>query len=155
MTDHPAAQAIRMLEHGWPGRMTPETAALYLDGLGDLPAGALVAAVRTLLRTSEYRPSVALVRQEAGRQGAGAAPGDLEAMAQALELLRYREQLRHVNGSGYEAQRPAVHPAVERVCLAAGLTLDDVRWRQTFRAAWQEATINGGMVPQLGDGSAT
>lgn len=129
------ASVVRMLEYGWSQKFTPEMAALYLQGLADLDVEAAQRAVQRLLRTEDYRPSVAAVRREIASEGL---PSVDEALRQAEEWLRYRESRRFVNGSGYKPVRPTVHAAVREACL--GLSGLAPRWQERFVAAWRNGS---------------
>ena len=133
------AMAVRMLEAGWGARFTPETASLYLDGLADLDAAATVQAVRRLLRSEEFRPSVARVRREVEAADRGSVE---EALAQAEALLGWRDSIRFVNGSGWTPERPVVASGVLAAC--EGLRLD-YGWRERFLAAWRNASTTGAL----------
>lgn len=124
--------AIRMLEAGWSQPFSEQQAALYLDGLSDLPGEAVQAAVRRLVRVEEYRPSVAAVRRCVAADGA---PDVQEALRQAEMLLRWREQRRFVNIER-SAREPVVHVSVREIC-------DGVRgrvfgWREVFVREWKQ-----------------
>ena len=133
------AMAVRMLEAGWGARFSPETASLYLDGLADLDPAATVQAIRRLLRSEEFRPSVARVRREVEAADTDSVE---TALAQAESLLGWRQANQFVNGSGWAPERPMVSPAVLAAC--EGLRLD-YGWRERFLAAWRNGTTNGAL----------
>ena len=122
---------VKMLEFGWSPGISQEQAVMYLTGLGDLDPTEAQRAVLRLLRTEEYRPSVARVRREVL---SGGLPEFTVALAQAEALLRYRDGLRYVNGSGYRPSEPEVHPVVVEVCRGLGLSRD---WRGEFSRRWK------------------
>jgi hypothetical protein len=129
------AAVVRMLEYGWPQKFSPEMALLYIEGLADTDPDAAQRAVRRLIRTSEFRPSVAAVRREIASE---ALPGLAEALTQAEQWLRYRDAQQYVNGSGYKPVRPEVHAAVRQACAALpGLV---PRWQERFTAAWRDSS---------------
>lgn len=62
------AAIVLQAANAWPhiaGKMTAGTAAIYAQALADIPAEAVEVAYASLLRTSQWYPSVAQVRQEA------------------------------------------------------------------------------------------
>lgn len=126
---------LTVIEEGWPGQMSEEAAALYVEALADLDGPSALGAVKRLLLTSEYRPTVAAVRSAVGREGFPALP---EAMAQARAVARYREQRAYVNGSGYEPVPPVVHDAVMRACDALPMT--HFGWERRFESVYSSVT---------------
>jgi hypothetical protein len=132
MASNDLTTAVRLLESGWPQRFTAEQAAAYLQALDDLPAEAVASAVRNLLRSDEYRPSIARIRRVAV---VGALPTEAQALEDARTWLRYRDARQWVNGSGYNPERPQVHSAVVEAC--AGLRLTG-GWQERFLWAWKE-----------------
>lgn len=123
--------ALVLLEDGWPQRFTPEQATVYLEALDDLDGAAVRRAVGRLIRTDEFRPSVARIRREVL---AGERPTLHEAMRQAEAIMRWREALQYVNGSGFEPQKPDVHAAVLEAL--AGVR-SGWGWRDRFVVAWK------------------
>lgn len=124
--------ALTLLEEAWPQRFTPEQAGVYLDALEDLDPDDVRAAVLRLVRTEEFRPSVARIRREVA---AGSLPSIDVALRQAETLLGYREARQFVNGSGFDPVQPDVDDAVIAAC--AGLRLS-FGWRDRFTQAWRE-----------------
>lgn len=128
---------VKMLEFGWSPRFTTEQAVMYLTGLADLDPDETQRAVVRLLRTEEYRPSVAMIRREVL---SAELPELSEALVQAEALVRYREALRFVNGSGYRPVEPEVHPVVAEICFALGWARD---WRGEFVRRWKGRSGGG------------
>ena len=135
MTRGQMSKLLVLIEEGWPGQMTEEAAALYVEMLADLDGPTAICAVKRLLLTSEYRPTIATVRKAVEREGFPPLP---EAMQQARRLARYREQRRFANGSGYEPVPPVVHDAVMRAC--EGLALTTNRWERQFEVSYASIT---------------
>lgn len=139
MTPEQAGHVVRVLEAGWPREMTPETALVYMDGIGDLSSDDAQRAVRWLVRVCEFRPSVAEIRREVARQ-AGLLPPSLdEALSQAARWAEWREQRAWSNGNGYESVQPATHDVVVKVCRGLSVQPGDPTWVHVFRAAYREA----------------
>lgn len=135
-----AMALVRVVEHGWPQKaFSEESAMVYLDGLKDLPAQAAFDALRSLVRTSEFRPTVAEVRRETARSLGQLPPGLDDALGQAAEWSRWSEQRRFQNGNGELGVQPGTHPVVMKVCLELSPDLSDPTWRHLFRAAYREA----------------
>ena len=132
MMRDPLVVAVEVLEAGWPQRFSEDQAEMYLDGLSDLDPKALVAAVKRLVKTEEFRPSIAAIRRAVARAGL---PDDAEAVKQAATYLRWAEARRFVNGSGFDPVRPEVHDAVVEACF--GLTLSRPGWEERFVAKWR------------------
>lgn len=64
-------------------------------------------------------------------------PSETEAVEQAELLLKYRDEIQFVNGSGYKPVRPEVHDAVKAAC--EGMRLRP-RWRFEFVKQWNAQT---------------
>lgn len=129
------APAVRVLESGWGASFSPEAAALYLDGLSDLDPDVTLRAVRRLLRTEEFRPSIARVRREVLTERSLTVE---VAVKQAEAFLRWRDASRFVNGSGYAPVRPEVDDRVVVAC--AGLQLV-AGWRDKFLFVWRSSDL--------------
>jgi hypothetical protein len=128
----PLVAAVEMLESGWPQRFSEEQAAVYLDGLADLDPKVLLATVKRLVRTEEYRPSIASIRREVAMDGL---PSERDALRQAHAYLRWAEARRFVNGSGFDPVRPDVHDAVVETCF--GLSVARPGWEERFVTKWR------------------
>jgi len=123
--------AILILEDGWPQRFTVEQAGVYLEALDDLEPQAVRDAVIRLLRVDEFRPSVARIRREVA---AASAPSVEQALAQAEQVMRYREARRYVNGSGFDPEPPDVDPRVIAVLRSVPKTFG---WQEKFVTLWR------------------
>lgn len=131
---------VELLEFGWPNReMAEQTAMLYMAALSDLPFDAAVEAVKRLLLTDEFRPSVAAVRREVALALGLLPPGLDEALAQARAYCAWREQARFVNGSGSVSVCPSTHDVVVKVCRGLSVGVNDAMWASGFRAAYRAA----------------
>ena len=131
---------VRMIDAGWPNRrLEPDSALIYMEGLADLPADLAAQAVKNLIRTDDFRPTVSAVRREVARL-AGLLPPDLdEALAQAEALARWREQTAYSNGLAVGSVCPTAHDVVVRVWSSLSVSVDDPTWKHLFRAAYREA----------------
>lgn len=130
-----AGQVVQLLEFGWSQKFPPEMALIYVECLRGLPYGATRAGVEAMLRTEEFRPSVAAVCR-----AATGAPTEAEALVAAERWLAYREQVRFLNGSGYVPVRPEVHDLVVESC--AGLSAGMFGWQSRFKGSY-EARVQG------------
>lgn len=111
-----AAQVMRVIEHAWPRKIEPETAALYMEHMLDLPYDATVAAVKRLVVSDEFMPAIATIRRTVAGALGLLPPPEAIALAQADAWLDYQHQRGFVNGSGYSPDAPVVHPAVMAAC---------------------------------------
>lgn len=125
-----AGQVVRLLEFGWSQKFPPEMALIYVECLRGLPYRSTRAGVEAMLRTEEFRPSVAAVCR-----AATGAPCEAEALAGAERWLAYREQMRFVNGSGHVPVRPVVHDLVIESC--AGLSAGMFGWQSRFKGSYE------------------
>lgn len=149
-----AMAMVRVVEHGWPQKdFSEESAMVYLDGLKDLPMDSALAALRSLVRTSDFRPTVAEIRRETARSLGQLPPPLDEALGQAAEWSRWIEQCQFQNGTGELGVRPVVHPLVMRVCDETSPNLSDPTWRHLFRAAYREASADSERLALSGDAS--
>jgi hypothetical protein len=130
-----AGQVVRLLEFGWSQKFPPEMALVYVECLRGLPYRATRAGVEAMLRTEEFRPSVAAVCR-----AATGAPDEAAALVGAERWLAYREQMRFVNGSGYVPVRPDVHTLVVESC--AGLSAGMFGWQTRFRGSYEVRVQN-------------
>ena len=58
-----AGSICQVIERGWPGALAPESVALYLEGMLDLPFTETAAAVRQMRMVREHRPALATIRK--------------------------------------------------------------------------------------------
>jgi hypothetical protein len=130
-----AGQVVRLLEFGWSQKFPPEMALVYVECLRGLPYRATRAGVEAMLRTEEFRPSVAAVCR-----AATGAPDEAAALVGAERWLAYREQMRFVNGSGHVPVRPDVHTLVVESC--AGLSAGMFGWQTRFRGSYEVRVQN-------------
>lgn len=152
MTPEQAGSVVRVLEAGWPREMTPETALVYMDGIGDLPYDDAQRAVRWLVRVCEFRPSVAEIRREVAQQAGLLPPSLEEALGQARRWAEWRAQRAWSNGNGYESVQPATHDVVVKVCRGLSVDASDPTWVHVFRAAYKEAVVGEERRVLAGDG---
>lgn len=157
-----AAQVMRVIEHAWPRKIEPETAALYIEHMRDLPYEVTVAAVKRLVVSDEFMPSIATIRRTVADALGLLPPPDAIAIAQADAWLDYQHQQGFVNGSGYAPEPPDVHPAVIAACEGVRDALHpswSTAFRHLYRAQAEEtrtrvlASNIGETVRALGSGS--
>ena len=99
-----AAQILSDLARAFPRQpIEPATFAVYLRELDDVPPDALQLAVRELIRTSEFFPSVRAIRAAAVAR-ALALPSPAAALAQVEERIAWAR-----NGDRDLADAPPVH----------------------------------------------
>lgn len=129
--------AVQLVAAGWPQSFTPEQATVYLEMLADVPPDELTAAVRRLISTSDFRPSVAAIRT-AVLDGRGVAPSPAEAAEQAAMLDEWAAA-RAVPWGAQEAPpaQPTVHPAVLDAWTAAGADAFPAVFLRAYREARQ------------------
>jgi len=132
-----AHRVSKFVQHGWPGDFTEEALAIYLDALTPLPFEAVATAIKGMLLTCKFRPSIAEVYSAAVAQLGGSAPPLAEALGQGRQWVRYLEQMQWSNGSGYVPQAPEAHPLVVR-CCGSMRDFDE----HSFRRAYIEAAQN-------------
>lgn len=140
MTPAEVGRVVELLEFGWPNRdMAEQTAMLYMAALSDLPFDAAVGAVKRLLLTDEFRPSVAAVRREVALSLGLLPPGLDDALVEARAWCEWREQARFGNGSGSVSVCPPIHHVVVKVCRSLSVGVSDAMWASAFRAAYRAA----------------
>ena len=130
-----AGLVVRLLEFGWSQKFPPEMALIYVECLRGLPYTAAKSGIEGMLRTEEFRPSVAAMCR-----AATGAPEEADALAGAERWLAYQEQMRFVNGSGHVPVRPDVHNLVIESC--AGLSAGMFGWQSRFKGSY-EARVQG------------
>lgn len=106
------ADLVADLAAAFPQRaISRETLSIYARELGDLNPADLAIAVRLLIRTSEFFPTIHAIRDAVAESDLGL-PGEAEALAQVNARAAYRETT---------GDPPAVHPLVrEAVTLLGG-----------------------------------
>ena len=65
MSEVGAVAAVAVLEAAFPQRIPDDTLGLFVDALADLPDGLLLAAVKELVLTSKFVPTIAEIRDAA------------------------------------------------------------------------------------------
>lgn len=128
--------ALSLLAAAWPQTLSREQAAIYAEMLADIDADELVAAIRQLIATDEYRPAVARIRS-AVIDSRGLLPSETVAVAQAAALADWESQHRVPLGARNPATlpaRPDVHPTVAAAYTAVGTT-----HMPSFIRAWRAA----------------
>lgn len=101
-------QILADLARAFPRQAVPrETFAVYLRELDDVPPALLEAAVREMIRTKDFFPTVRELR-EAVAERALALPGE----AAALEQVHARVAWARVDEADRDGDPPAVHPIV-------------------------------------------
>jgi hypothetical protein len=140
VTRDEVAVIVRMVDAGWSGRrLEPDAAMVYMEGLSDLPFDVTLDAMRNLIRTEDFRPTVSEIRREVADLE-GLLPPDLDvALAQAEALARWREQQAYSNGLTAGSVCPTAHDVVVRVWASLSVSVDDPTWKHLFRAAYREA----------------
>lgn len=135
MTAQSMRPALELLAAGWPQPFNREQVAVYAEMLADVPPGDLVDAVRRLITTSDFRPSVAEIRR-AVLVGRGQLPTEEAAAAQAI-LLDEWDAARGVPWGAQAEPPPApdVHPLV----LEAWHVVGPGAFRPSFAKAYREA----------------
>lgn len=122
------ADCVADLKAAFPrDKCPPETFAIYLRELGDLPVDVLQAAARDLIRTCRFFPSIAEIRAAAAEFLLGL-PTETEALAQVEARLRWTRDR--------EGEAPAVHPLVRQAA-------EHVGGFSTFRATDAPSVIRG------------
>lgn len=120
MTPEAAETILTLINAAWPSPpMSPETVAIYVEGMSDLRAAETYAAVKALVGTEDFRPAVARIRR-AVLERSVVLPSLSEAVAQAEELSAWHRALRVPQGAGEYPPRPITHPLVEEALTAAG-----------------------------------
>ncbi len=112
--------ALELLAAGWPQPLSREQVAVYAEMLADIPPDELAHAVRRLITTSDFRPSVAEIRRAVITHRA-ALPSEEEAAAQC-RLLDEWESGRIVpwGAQPEPPPPPEVHPLVLEAWHVAG-----------------------------------
>lgn len=162
MTPAEAAAAVNLISLAWGDEFSPERAAIWISGLVDLPTEPVMDSIRSLTRTRATTPTIATIRTEVLTRSGLMPPSGAAALAQAERLLRYRDSLSYVNGSGWAPEPPSgVHPAVVAACRE--ITADASDWERRFTRAYEESvdaarqailgSDYGSVVAALGGGS--
>jgi len=125
-----SGQIVRILEFGWSQKFPAEMALIYVESLRSLPFKPVKSAVEAMLRTEEFRPSVAAICRSATN-----VPNPANAVLSARRWLEYQEQLQFANGSGWVPVRPEVHTLVIEAC--AGLSVGMFGWENRFKAVYE------------------
>lgn len=127
--------AFEILGSAWSQPWAPEAIAVYAEQLADVEPAVLLDAVRSLTRTSEWRPSIATIRRHVADRMIGF-PSPEEASAQA-ELLDEWEMRRSVPWGAQQElpSRPEVHPSV----LMAWESVGPFPIAAVFARAWRES----------------
>lgn len=125
------AKLIGDLVRAYPGKaIHGDTVRVYVRELSDVPPAILEEAVRALIRTSEWFPSVAAIRQAVAERTL-ALPSEAEALAQVSARSRWARQDEDERGD-----RPDVHPLVREA-------LDQVGGWFAFRSADEPGVVRG------------
>lgn len=106
-------------------------ARLYARELADLPPGLLEEAVRDLIRTERWFPTIAAIRERTAER-ALALPEEAGALAQVEERMRW--------GRLDDSERPAEPPEVHPLVRAA---VDHVGGFHAFRETQEAAVLRG------------
>jgi hypothetical protein len=126
-----ASQLLSELARAFPRHpVTRETLDVYLRELADLPVDVLERAVRELIRTSEWFPTVRAIRESASEHALGL-PGEADALAQVEARQAWGRQDEQTRGTP-----PALHPLVAEA-------LDHVGGWHAFRTADEPAVVRG------------
>lgn len=145
--------ALELLAAAWSQPLTREATLVYGEFLADIPLDETIAAIRRLITTSEWRPSVAEIRRTVV-EGRDPIPTAAEA-AEQCELLDDFEARRRVPiGAQVPPVRPQVHPAV----LAAWETVGYDAMPASFARAYRDARagfVSAAIEGKLGAGWAT
>lgn len=112
-------------------QVTAHTLRVYLRELDDVPADSLERAVRFLIRTSEWFPTVRAIREAVAEQALGL-PDESTALAQVAARMAW--------GRTDEDDRP---PEPPELCPAVREALDLVGGFAAFRAAEEPGVIRG------------
>lgn len=136
---------LELLAVGWPQALSREQVAVYAEMLADVPAGELEAALRRLLTTADFRPSVAEIRRSVVLARADV-PTDEEAAAQAALLDSWAASAAVPWGAQAEPPpRPVVHPLVASAWSVAGPGSYPAVFARAYRDArssWAEQTAS-------------
>lgn len=130
-------QVVSALSNGWSGsKFTEIQNREFAEGLRDLPFEAALAAVRSLQRTEEFRPSIARVRLMVAHRLGLLPPGPSKAVEEAVVWVDAQAQLGFVNGGSYDPPDPvAPHPSVARVLDQLDVTHPS--WTAQFRKIYE------------------
>lgn len=112
-------------------QVSRETFAVYVREVSDIPAPVLERVVRSLIRSSEWWPTVRAIREAAAELTLGL-PGEADALAQ----IEARMAWSRTEESDRSAEPPPVHPLVREA-------LDHVGGWHAFRAADEPAVVRG------------
>ncbi len=145
--------ALELLAAGWPQQFTREQVTVYAEMLADVPPDELVAAVRHLIATSDFRPSVAEVRRTVLVARSGI-PTPEQAAAQA-EALDDWHRARAVPWGAQAEPPPApdVHPLVLEAWRVAGPASLPAVFARSFREA-RDAWLHEAAARPIGDAPA-
>lgn len=122
---------LASLEHAYPRQpLRPDTAAVYMRELADIPDDLLDGAVRAVIRESQWFPTVAEIRAKAADLQLGL-PSEPDALAQIQARMEWARQPEADRGDP-----PALHPLVDEALRRVG------GWH-SFRSTDQATIIRG------------
>lgn len=153
-------ELVSMIAAAWPmPAMTTDQAALYLDGLSDIPADIGMHAVRRLILAEDFRPTVAKIRRTAADVAGLCPPSLAAAMVEAESLLEWRRRSLVARGAGMgPGDPPNVHPAVQEAVAASGPDwmpgVFSARYRVVVDAHVSALVAEPMFVGQLGAGAS-
>lgn len=126
-------EVAQLIAAGWPQPITAEQITVYAEMLADAPPDELMAAVRRLIATSEYRPAVSVIRT-AVIDARAVVPDETQAAAQR-DALDVWEASRAVpwGAQAEPPERPEVHPAVLDAWTAVGADAYPAVFLRAFR----------------------
>lgn len=133
MTASALRPALELLAAGWPQELTREQITVYAEMLADVPPDELLAAVRRLIATNDFRPSVAEVRRTVIVARAGI-PTPEQAAEQAEALDAWNRA--HAVPWGAQPEPPPppdVHPLVREAWRVAGDAAIPAVFARAFR----------------------
>lgn len=152
MNGDEARQILTLVTKAWPRpEMERETVAIYAEGISDLPGPAAIEAVKNLIRTEEFRPSVARIRRSV-LEATHVIPTLDEALAQAEALEDWHYRTGVPLGAGSSPERPEVHPLVEEAWNQAGEDFLPGVFTARYREAAERETRRLLESPRLGAG---
>lgn len=116
----------------------PETAAIMIVGVSDLPYDLTHKVMTRLVQTNQFRPSIAEVRREVAKElGFLPPPVDIASLA-AVQYVDQRAEWAFYNGSGWKPEPIApLHPLIDRVMRGIDTTNTD--WLNRFQRAYAAA----------------
>lgn len=124
-------QVLADLARAFPRQpVTADTLRVYLRELDDIPADALEVAVRALIRTSEFFPTVRAIR-ETVTEATLALPGEAEALGQVAARVAWLS-----SGLTAETTAPPLHEKVKEA-------LNLVGGASAFRASSDQGVVRG------------